>query len=86
MNFVDDEDLVAIADRHDAQPRDDDLTNVVDLGVRGGIDLEHIDIASFGDLDAGVAGAARSRGRSLLAVQRARQDARGCGLADTARA
>ena len=39
-----------------------------------------------GDLDAGVADAARIGGRTLLAVQAARQDARGRGLADAARA
>ena len=39
-----------------------------------------------GDLDAGVARAARIGGRPLLAVQPAREDARGGRLADAARA
>ena len=40
----------------------------------------------FGDLDAGVADAARIGGRALHAVQRPRQDARRRRLADAARA
>ncbi len=55
MDFVDDEDLVAVADRHDAEAGDDHLADVVDAGVRGGVDLEDVDVAAFGDLDARVA-------------------------------
>ena len=55
-------------------------------GVAGGIDFEHVDVAALGDLDAGIAHAARIRGRSLLAVQRPRQDPRRRGLAAPARA
>ena len=68
------------------RPCDDDLADLVDLGVGGGVDLEDVHVAPVGDLDAGVAGAARIGGRALLAVQRARQDARRRGLADAARA
>ena len=63
MDFVDDEDLVAVADRHDAEAGDDHFADVVDLGVRRGVDLEDVDVAPLGDLDAGVAVAARIRRR-----------------------
>ena len=53
--------------------------------VRGGVDLEHVDVAALGNLAAGVAFAARIGRRALHAVQRARQNARGGGLADAAR-
>ena len=85
VDFVDDEHLVAVPDRHDRQPGDDHLADVVDLGMRGRVDLEDVDVASLGDLDAGVAFAARLRRRTVHAVQRARQNARGGGLADAAR-
>ena len=65
VDFVDDEDLVAVADRRDRQALDDHFAHVVDAGVRGGVDLEHVDVAAFGDLDAGVADAARVRRRPL---------------------
>ena len=55
VDFVDDEDLVAIADRRDRQPGDDDLADVVDPGVAGGVDLEDVDVAPLRDLDARVA-------------------------------
>ncbi len=84
MHFVDDEDLVAIARRQDAEARDDDLAHVVDARVRGGVDLEHVDVASFRDLDARVARAARIGGRPVHAVERARQDAGGRRLSDAA--
>ena len=32
-----------------------DLAHVVDAGMGGGVDLEHVDVAALGDLDAGVA-------------------------------
>ena len=53
--------------------------------VRGGVDLEDVDVAPLGDLDAGVARAARIGRRALHAVQRARQDPRRRRLADAAR-
>ena len=59
VHFVDDEDLVAIAGGPHLQPADDHLTDVVDAGVRRGVDLEHVEVAALGDLDAGVADAAR---------------------------
>ena len=85
MDFVDDEDLVAVADRRDAEAGDDDVADLVDLRVGGGVDFEHVHVAALGNLDARVADAARVRRRSLDAVQPARQDARGRRLADAAR-
>ena len=38
-----------------AEPGDDHLADVVDPRVRGGVDLEDVDVAPFGDLDARVA-------------------------------
>ena len=86
VDLVDDEDLVAVAHRHDAEAGDDHLADVVDAGVGRGVDLEHVHVAPFRDLDAGVALAARIGGRPLLAVQRPRQDPRRRRLADAARA
>ena len=48
VNFVDDVDLVARADRGVAD-RVDDLADVVDAGVRGGVHLDHVDVPAFGD-------------------------------------
>ena len=86
MHLVDDEHLVAVADRRDRQALDDDLADVVDAGVGGGVDLEHVDVAALGDLDAGVADAARLGGRAVHAVERAGQDAGAGRLAAAARA
>jgi hypothetical protein len=85
MNLVDDEHLVAIAHREDAQAGDDHLADVVDLGVRGGVDLQDVHVAAVGDLHAGLADAARISGRSLDAVQRAGENPRGGRFADAAR-
>ncbi len=84
MDLVDDEDLVAIADRPDGQAVDDHVADVVDAGVRRRVDLEHVEVAALGDLDAHVADAARFGRRALLAVEGARQDAGGRRLADAA--
>ena len=84
VDLVDDEDLVAIARRPHLQAVDDHLADVVDAGVRRGVDLEHVEVAALGDLDAGVADAAGVRRRPLLAVEGAGQDAGGRGLADAA--
>ena len=86
MHLVDDEDLVAVAHRGHAEALDDDLADLFDFGVGRRVNLEDGHVAPLGDLDAGVADAARVAGRALLAVQRARQDARGGGLADASRA
>ena len=68
------------------RPVDDDLANVVDAGMRGGVDLHDVDVAPFGNLAAGVALPAWLGGRPLVAAQRARQNPRGRRLADAARA
>ena len=86
VDLVDDEDLVAIAGRADLQPVDDHFADVVDARVRGGVDLEHVEIAPLADLDAHVAGAARVGGGPPLAVERPGQDPGGRRLADAARA
>ena len=85
MHFVDDENLIAVADGRHAEAGDDHLADLVDLRVGGGVDLEDVDVASLCDLDARVADTARIRRGTLLAVQRARENARGGGLADAAR-
>ena len=84
VHFVDDEDLVAVADRGNRQPGDDDFADVVDAGVAGGVDLEHVHVAALCDLDARVALTAGTDGRPVDAVERPRQDARGRRLAGAA--
>src|SRR6185503_7846378 len=81
VHLVDDEDLVLVADRRDREARDHDLAYVVDAGVAGGVDLEDVDVAPLRDLDAGVALTAWIRCRTVDAVERAREDSRGRGLA-----
>src|SRR5438445_1662987 len=85
MDFVDDEDLVAIPNWHDGEAGDDHLAHVVDARVRGCVDLEDVDVAPFGNLDARVALSARIRRWSVHAVQRPRQNARRRRLSDAAR-
>ena len=85
MHLVDDEHLEAVAHRRNRQSGDDHLADVVDLGVGGGIDLEHVDVAALGNLAAGVALAAGVHRRPGETVERAGQNARGRGLADTPR-
>jgi hypothetical protein len=85
VDLVDEEHLVAVAHRRNRQALDDHLAHVVDAGVGGGIDLEHVDVTTFGDLDARVAHAARRRRRPVDAVQRPGEDAGGGGLAAAAR-
>ena len=86
VDFVDDEDLEAIAHRRDRQRLDDDLAHGIDAGVGGAVDLEDVDVAALRDLDAGVALAARLGRRSLFAIQRPREDPRRGRLPDAARA
>src|SRR5947207_13569225 len=51
----------------------------------GCVDLEHIHVAAFRDLDARLAHAARRRRRALHAAERARENPRRRRLADAAR-
>jgi hypothetical protein len=85
VDLVDDEHLVAVSHRHDAEARDDHLAHVVDLRVGGGVDFEDVDVASLGNLDTGVTRAAGIARRPLHAVQRSRQDAGRRRLAHAAR-
>ena len=85
VDFVDDEDLVAVANRRDRQAGNHDLADVVDARMARGVDLEDVDVAPLGDLDARVTRAARFGGRTLHAVQRLRQDPRRRRLAASAR-
>ena len=90
VNFVDDVDLVARADRRVAN-RVDDLADVVDAGVRRRIHLDHVDVAALGNRAARFADVAGRDRRTALpvrpdAVQRLGDEARGRGLADPANA
>src|SRR5207249_10728690 len=55
VHIVDDEDLEAVADRKDRESGDDDVAHVVDARVRGGVDLQDVDVAAFRNLGAGLA-------------------------------
>ena len=88
VHFVDDVDLVA-GDRRLVARRLDDLADVVDAGVGGGVHLDHVDMAAFHDRGAVLAEFRHVDGRPVdLAgdgiVERAGEDARGRGLADAA--
>ena len=86
VHLVHDVELVAAARRRVLHVVDDDLADLVDLRVRGGVELEHVQAVARGDLAAAVALAARLDRRALHAVERLREDARGRGLAGAARA
>jgi hypothetical protein len=62
------------------------LADVVDRVVGGSIHLDHVERGRIGDGPAGLALAAWSHGRSIHAVERAREDLGNRGLARTARA
>ena len=88
VDLVDDVDLVAGRHRRIADAVDD-LADVVDAGMRGGVHLEHVHVARFhdrfamdaelGHVDGRLAGAV-----GLLVVEAAGQDAGRRGLADAA--
>ena len=88
MHFVDDEDLEAPLGRpcvgHRVQ-----LTDVVNPGGRGGVDLQHVEEPPLADADAGLADAARfgrgaARAIGTDTVQPLGDDPRGRGLAHPA--
>ena len=87
VGLVDDVDLVFAADGREERLLAQ-VTRVVDAAVRRRVDLDDVDRArpAAGQVVAGVALAARVGDRRLLAVERARQDARLGGLAAAARA
>src|SRR4051812_30291361 len=68
MNFVDDVDLVARADKGIAD-RVDDLANVLDAGMRGGVHFDHVDMPSFSDRPAGLADVAWADRWTALTVR-----------------
>ena len=81
MDFVDDVDLEAAAGRAIAGVVHD-LADVVDAGIAGGVDFDHVEIIAAGDGQAGIAFAA-GRGRGgikLLTIQGFGQDSGGAGL------
>ena len=82
VDFVDQVDL-------EAPPRRcvldvvENLARIVDLGARGGINLEEVDETSLVDRHAVLALPARGAGDALLAIERLGQDARDGRLAHT---
>src|SRR6516162_1378345 len=79
MRFVDDENLVPVA----CWPEPyvfSQLAHFVDAAVRRRVDLDHVQSGSCSNLFATRAHAARGRGRSFLAVQAPRQNARHSSL------
>src|SRR5690606_12159346 len=62
----------------------DQVADVVDAGVRGGVDLQQVDVAAGIDRLAGLALAAGVAGRATLAVEALGEDARDRGLAHAA--
>ncbi len=89
VHFVDDIDLVARGDRPIAYLLDD-LADIVDPGMRGGVHLDHVDMAAVHDRLAMFAGDAQVDGGLVdlggLVVQRPCQDTRRRRLADAANA
>ena len=85
MDLVDDENLVAVTRRPDGQSGDDHLADIVDSRMCRRVDFEHVDVARFGNFNAGVAPSARVGRRALLAIERARENPRGRRLTDAAR-
>ena len=86
VDFVDDEDLAAVARRrvgHDL----DEVARLIHLAVRGAVDLESIERAALEHLDARGALAAGSRRWAIgrVAVDGRREETRRGGLADAAR-
>ncbi len=87
VRLVDDVDLVPALGRAVARSLPE-VTGVVDATVARRVDLDDVDgpRAAAGEGDAGVAGAARLGGRTLLAVEAAGEDAGARRLAAAARA
>ena len=68
VNFVDDVDLITGRSRA-VMDRVDDLTDIVDRGVRGRVHLHHVDVATFHNGAAGFALTARVRRRPAVSVR-----------------
>ena len=52
MDFIDDKDLVPVAGRIDINTFENCLANIINTGVRGGIELKNIERAAFGNFEA----------------------------------
>ena len=89
VHLVDEVHLVARHQRLVARALDD-LADVVDAGVGGGVHLQHVGVPAFHDLGAVAAELGHVEGRLVdavaLVVEGAREDAGGRGLADAAHA
>ena len=85
VDLVHDVELVPAAGRRVLHVVDDQFADLVHLGVRGGVEFQHVQAAPLGDLLALRAHAARLGRRPVLAIERLGQDARGRGLAGAAR-
>ena len=85
MHLIDDVELIPAVRGCVFDVLDDNLPDLVDLSVRGGVKFEHVHRVSRRDLFARIADPARPNGRSLNAVQRFRQDSRSRGFAGSAR-
>src|SRR3989441_13329186 len=84
VDLVDDEDLEAALERQ-VRGRLHQVAHLVDLGVRGAVDLEDVEGRALADLLAVRAGVARLRRRAPLAVEGLGEQPRRGGLADAAR-
>ena len=76
MNFIDDEDLVAVARRRDCDAVDYDFANVVDLSVRRGVDFLDVNRSRCGNVQTRRASVAWLRSDPLDAIQRFRKYSR----------
>ena len=85
VDLVDDINLVLGADREMLDVLAE-FARLVDRGVRGGVDLDHVHIGFVCEGTAGFALAARLAVLRVFAVQGFREDTRDGGLADAARA
>ena len=85
VDFVDDVDLVFGPDGEMLDVLAE-FARLLDLGMRGGVDLNDVDVGLVGDGAAGFALAARFAVLRVFAVQRLCEDTRGARLSATARA
>ena len=86
MHLIDDVELIPAVRRCVFDVLDDNLPDFIDLGVRSGIELEHIERVAGGNLFARVANPTRRDRWSVNAVQRFRQDSRGRRFSGATRA
>ena len=84
VDFIDDENLVTIPGRRIPCVLTQ-LADIVDAGIGGGVDLEHIHALARGDLKTGRALITRCYSRSLKAIQTFGKDSGGGCLANSTR-